>query len=279
MRNSAWWPYRFQCQVKFQSVQHSIPLHARRYIPRWSSRTNGGNHFSCVLFKLIKNYINFFNFFSSDGGFRVTFCRCHLWAIIPRAWKRERRLRRPRPSTHATDQRSYNGSDRRSFTRNRREGDAARYTVADARGFARTNLGVITKRRPRRPAARPSCYSYHSLPSFLSSSPSFPPRLSLFCAFTLSPSVSPEAGYRRAPAHLRQLIDISSSSRISVTKLPRLPIFTLINQGRPHKSVKNSSFVCPLKLGNHQKCVAPKINFYYFLKLMVVNLVSRIHFN
>lgn len=75
--------------------------------------------------------------------------------------------------------------------------------------LARANLGVITKRRPRRPAARPSCYSYHSslfslvLPRF--------PSASLFGAFTLSPSVSLEVptdtdGYQMHPC---QLIDIS----------------------------------------------------------------------
>ena len=105
---------------------------------------------------------------------------------------------------------------------------ATRYTIADTRGYARANLEVITKRRPHWPAARPSCYSYHSS---LLSSPSFIP--CLFRAFTLSPSVSLEIptdtdGHRR----IYGIIDIISPFLwISVTKLPHLPIFTLINKG------------------------------------------------
>lgn len=189
----------------------------------------------------MRNYVRrdcvvfFFNFREARLAF-ITFHRCHLlWAIIPRARERRlrRRLRRPRPSTVYTrdgSTKSYGSDRQQSFTRDRRGGDvAARYTVTDARGFARANLEVITKRRPHRPAARPSCYSYHSS---LSPSPSFSPCLS----FALSPFLFPSLlkhrrGYRRTPTHLRQLIDISPSSRISVTKLPCLPIFsgTLIN--------------------------------------------------
>lgn len=282
--------YRFQCQVEFQSVQHStFPLRARRcdstLVVASSSvakQTEGiisrAAHLSSSKITSILPI-----FLPSDGGVRVTFRRCHLlWAIIPHAWKRERRLRwlrrqlrRPRPSTfdrgHArringrtTAAIVYKGSTRGW----RRRRGCTWFRKGESRGHNKTTTS---------PASRTAILPLLSL--FPLSSPSFPPRLSFaFSPFLLPSLLKHRLGYRRTPAHLRQLIDISSSSRILVTKLPRLSIFTLINQGTGEtklKSVKNSSSVCPFKLENHT-CVALKINVYYFLKLMFINLVSRL---
>lgn len=101
--------------------------------------------------------------------------------------------------------------------------DIAWFTVTDARGFASDSFGVITKRRPGRPVARPSCYSPLSV--YLALSPSFHPS-TLTLSFALSPFLSLK--YRRIPTDT----DASAVNRylalpeaISVTKLPCLPIF------------------------------------------------------
>lgn len=94
--------------------------------------------------------------------------------------------------------------------------------------LASVNFGVITKRRPGRPVARPSCYLSLISLSCSPPPPSHPlaPSLSRFHPFSLFPSlfeVPTDTDKRRQASAVNRYLALPRA--ISVTKLSCLPIF------------------------------------------------------